>query len=334
MRIYVNQLKQHLNQLAPVYLVLGDEPLQKIQTVDAIRHACTQQGFDERISLIQGPQFGWHDLNANGQNLSLFSNKQLIELELTSLKPGQEGAKAINEFLAHQSPDTILLIHGPKATTEAQKAKWFKALESKGIFVQITQPEGHHFVKWLEGEIAKHQLNIEPQGISLLSQMFEGNLLAASQELEKLSLQVGQHALDVAGLKQRVTNQSRFSLFELQDALLEGHCDKALKILVSLQREEVEPQLLFWAFNRELSLLINLKQAQSQKHSLSPLYQQARVWAARQKLFESALRRLSLQTLLHSLAILSDIEQSIKLSYDLPWDKLTQLTLTITGDLD
>ena len=334
MRIYVNQVKQHLSQLAPVYLVLGDEPLQKIQTIDAIRHAARQQGFDERISLVQDPQFNWQDLNSNGQNLSLFSNKQLIELELTSLKPGQEGAKAINEFLAHQSPDTMLLIHGPKATAEAQKAKWFKALESKGIFVQITQPEGHHFVKWLEGEIAKHQLNIERQGVALLSQMFEGNLLAASQELEKLSLQVGQQTLDVAGLKQRVTNQARFSLFELQDALLEGHCDKALKILVSLQREEVEPQLLFWAFNRELSLLINLKQAQSQKQPLAPLYQQARVWAARQKMFDTALRRLSLQNLLGALSVLSEIEQSIKLSFELPWDKLTQLTLSLTGDLN
>ena len=334
MRIYVNQVKQHLSQLAPVYLVLGDEPLQKIQTIDAIRHAARQQGFDERISLVQDPQFSWQDLNSNGQNLSLFSNKQLIELELTSLKPGQEGAKAINEFLAHQSPDTMLLIHGPKATAEAQKAKWFKALESKGIFVQITQPEGHHFVKWLEGEIAKHQLNIERQGVALLSQMFEGNLLAASQELEKLSLQVGQQTLDVAGLKQRVTNQARFSLFELQDALLEGHCDKALKILVSLQREEVEPQLLFWAFNRELSLLINLKQAQSQKQPLAPLYQQARVWAARQKMFDTALRRLSLQNLLGALSVLSEIEQSIKLSFELPWDKLTQLTLSLTGDLN
>lgn len=334
MRIYVNQVKQHLSQLAPVYLVLGDEPLQKIQTIDAIRHAARQQGFDERISLVQDPQFNWQDLNSNGQNLSLFSNKQLIELELTSLKPGQEGAKAINEFLAQQSPDTVLLIHGPKATAEAQKAKWFKALESKGIFVQITQPEGHHFVKWLEGEIAKHQLNIERQGVALLSQMFEGNLLAASQELEKLSLQVGQQTLDVAGLKQRVTNQARFSLFELQDALLEGHCDKALKILVSLQREEVEPQLLFWAFNRELSLLINLKQAQSQKQPLAPLYQQARVWAARQKMFDTALRRLSLQNLLGALSVLSEIEQSIKLSFELPWDKLTQLTLSLTGDLN
>ena len=334
MRIYVNQVKQHLSQLAPVYLVLGDEPLQKIQTIDAIRHAARQQGFDERISLVQDPQFNWQDLNSNGQNLSLFSNKQLIELELTSLKPGQEGAKAINEFLAHQSPDTMLLIHGPKATAEAQKAKWFKALESKGYFVQVTQPEGHHFVKWLEVEVAKHQLNIEPQGVALLSQMFEGNLLAASQELEKLSLQVGQQTLDVAGLKQRVTNQARFSLFELQDALLEGHCDKALKILVTLQREEVEPQLLFWAFNRELSLLINLKQAQSQKLPLAPLYQQARVWAARQKIFDTALRRLSLQKLLGALSVLSEIEQSIKLSFELPWDKLTQLTLSLTGDLN
>ncbi|MGB0833182.1 MAG: DNA polymerase III subunit delta [Psychrobium sp.] len=333
MRLYANQLSSNLQKLASVYLILGDEPLQKMQSLDAIRSACKAQGFDERISLTQSPQFSWQELNSNGQNLSLFSNRQLIELELTSLKPGQEGAKAINEFLSTQSPDTILIIHGPKATAEAQKAKWFKALENAGVFVNVTQPEGHHFVKWLDSEIKNRSLNIDPQGTQLLAQMFEGNLMAASQELDKLSLQVGNQYLDVAGLKQRVTNQSRFSLFEFQDALLAGHTDKALKILTSLKREEAEPQLLFWAFNRELTLLISLKKAQVQSQPLVPIYKSARVWAARQKLFDNALRRLSLNTLLACLNQLSDIEQRIKLSFELPWTSITELTLTLTGDL-
>lgn len=333
MRIYVNQLEQNLRQLAPVYLVLGDEPLQKMKAVDSIRSAALKQGFDERVSLIQGPQFSWNELNASGQNLSLFSQRQLIELELTSLKPGQEGAKALTSFIAHQSSDSILLIHGPKASSDVQKTKWFKALDNLGIFVNVTQPEGHHFLKWLEREIKSRRLNIEPQGIQLLAQMFEGNLLAASQELEKLSLQVGGQYLDITALKQRVTNQSRFSLFELQDTLLSGHTDQALKILASLQREEIEPQLLFWAFSRELNLLIELKKAQSTNQPLNTIYQQARVWASRQKLFDNALRRLTLGKLLTALSLLSNIEQSIKISFELPWSTISELTLTLTGDL-
>jgi len=331
MRIYVNQLAQSLRTIHPVYMVLGDEPLQKMQCIDAIRHSCVAQGYDERISLSQNPQFNWHELNSSGQNLSLFSQRQLIELELTSLKPGQEGSKALTRFLAEQSNDSILLIHGPKATSDTQKAKWFKALEAKGLYVAITQPEGHHFTTWLKQEIANKQLNVDNEALQLLAQMFEGNLLGASQELEKLSLQLGQQRIDSRTLKQRVTNQSRFSLFELQDALLSGQTDNALKILISLKRDEIEPQLIYWAFSRELTLLTNLKNASINRQPLTPLFQQARVWASRQKLFENALNRLSLPQLFECVNLLGVLEQSIKVDFNLPWDHLTQLTLKITG---
>ena len=333
MRIYVNQLGQSLNTLAPIYLVLGDEPLQKMQCIDAITKACIAQGYDERISLTQGPQFSWHDLNNSGQNLSLFSQRQLIELELNTLKPGQEGAKALTRFVNEQTADSILLIHGPKAASDTQKAKWFKALEAKGVFVAVTLPEGHHFKQWLKQEIASHQLNVEPEGVELLAQMFEGNLLAASQELEKLSLQVGQQRIDINVLRQRVTNQSRFNLFELQDALLSGHTDQVFKILGSLQRDDIEPQLLFWAFNRELSLLIELKKAQHNRQPTAVIYQQARVWASRQQLFDIALSRLSLDNLIKASMLLSGLEQKIKLLFDMPWDEVSELAMMFTGDL-
>jgi len=332
MRIYVNQLAKSLNKINSVYMVLGDEPLQKTQSVDAIRQYCLSQGYDERISLTQNGQFDWQSLNNSSQNLSLFSSRQLIELELTSLKPGQEGSKALTRFLKEQTDDTVLLIHGPKAASDTQKAKWFKALDAKGLYVAVTQPEGHHFVQWLTQEVANKQLNIDPDALQLLAQMFEGNLLAASQELEKLSLQVGNQRLDINALKQRVTNQSRFNLFELQDALLAGHSDKTLKILHGLQRDDIEPQLLFWAFKRELSLLVLLKRAQISRESLAPVFQQARVWASRQKLFENTLHRLSLPMLMKTMDQLSELEQSIKVDFELSWDHVVQLALSITGD--
>jgi len=332
MRIYVNQLAKSLNKINSVYMVLGDEPLQKTQSIDAIRQYCLSQGYDERISLTQNGQFDWQSLNDSGQNLSLFSSRQLIELELTSLKPGQEGSKAITRFLKEQTDDTVLLIHGPKAASDTQKAKWFKALDAKGLFVAVTQPEGHHFVQWLTQEVALKQLNIAPDALQLLAQMFEGNLLAASQELDKLSLQVGNQYVDIKALKQRVTNQARFNLFELQDALLAGHTDQALKILSGLQRDETEPQLIFWAFKRELSLLIALKKAQLCREPLAPLFQQARVWASRQKLFENALSRLALPKLINAMDLLSELEQSIKVDFELSWDQVVHLALSITGD--
>ena len=334
MRIYVNQLAQHIgnnNALKPVYLVLGDEPLQKMQTVDAIRQACAAQGFDERVSLVQDQSFRWSDLHCAGQNLSLFSNRQLIELELNSLKPGQDGSKAFSAFLEQQSPDIILLITGPKAASDTQKAKWFKKLEQAGLFIAITQPEGQHFITWLKQAVARKSLIFEADALSQFGLMFEGNLLAADQELEKLSLQLGQQIIDVKALKQRVTNQARYNLFELQDAFIGGQSDKALMILAKLQMEAFEPQLLFWAFNREIELLLQLSQAKMNRQPLSKVYQQARVWQSRQVIFDQALQRLPLAKLMACSGLLGEIEQQIKCDFVTPWHLFSQLIIELTG---
>lgn len=331
MQIYVNQLTANLKQLKPVYMVLGDEPLQKMQSVDAIRSACASQGFDERISLIQGPSFRWSDLATSGQNLSLFSQRQLIELELTSLKPGQEGSKALNQFLDNQSSDTILLIYGPKAPGEVQKSKWFKRLEQAGLLVSVNQPQGRHFSQWVNQTASAKQLSFESDALSKFCLMFEGNLLAAEQELEKLSLSLGKQHITSTLLKERVTNQARYNLFELQDAFIGGNSGKALRILHSLKEEALEPQLLFWAFSRELELLLSLKTAKEKRQPLAKLYQQARVWQSRQALFDQALRRLTLSDLIACTALLAKIEVAIKVEFTTPWDLLCELILKVTG---
>ncbi|PKF57576.1 DNA polymerase III subunit delta [Alteromonadales bacterium alter-6D02] len=330
MRIYTNQLAQHLSKLVPVYVVLGDEPLQKAQTLDTLRATCLKQGFDERICLSQEQSFNWQQLETAGQNLSLFSQKQLIELELSNLKIGQEGSKTLVSFLAQQSPDSILIIHGPKAPAETQKAKWFKQLEQAGLYIVVNQPEGRHFQQTIERQAKVRGLNFESEALTKFCLMFEGNLLAADQELEKLSLQIGHYVIDSKVLKQRVTNQAQYNLFELQDCFLAGHTEKALTILARLREQEMEPQLLFWAFSRELNLLLSLNESKLRGQPTHKIYQQARVWQSRQQLFEQALQRLDLATLLQCQSLLASVEQQIKHEFNTPWHLFSELLIKLT----
>lgn len=327
MQIYANQLTKHLAHLMPCYLVLGDEPLQKQEAIGAIRQACAKAGFIERIVLTQEPGFSWNELYQAGQSLSLFSSRQLIELELTSLKPGQEGSKALVDYIMNASPDTILLLHGPKAPQDVQKAKWFKTLSQTGLFVVVNQPQGQQFNQWLARRARSRQVNFKPDALAQFCRMFEGNLLAADQELEKLALQLDQQVIDLNSLKQRVGNQSRYNLFELQDALLAGQSSGALAILNNLRQQAIEPQLIFWAFNREFELLQQLQYARSQRQPLAKLYQQARVWQSRQGLYNQALGRLSTAHLMTIAQLLAEVDQQIKGQYNLPWHVLTQLVL-------
>ena len=87
MRIYHNQLNQHLGQpIAKVWLVFGDEPWQKNDALAQIRQASIQQGFSERLSLTADDKFDWQTLVDEYMTMSLFSSQRIIEVECLNNK--------------------------------------------------------------------------------------------------------------------------------------------------------------------------------------------------------------------------------------------------------
>ena len=69
MKIQANQLQSHLQKnLAPCYLVTGDEHLLVAEALDSIRHAAKQQGFTSRDLHIATTGFDWNSLRDSKSN--------------------------------------------------------------------------------------------------------------------------------------------------------------------------------------------------------------------------------------------------------------------------
>ena len=107
MRLYPEKLAAHLQQqLLPVYLVSGDEPLLLQECSDQIRHRAREQGCSEREVIDGGvSSFKWQDILHSASSMSLFAERKLVELRLPSGKPGAEGSKALCEYLDMASGD-------------------------------------------------------------------------------------------------------------------------------------------------------------------------------------------------------------------------------------
>ena len=84
MQIYANHLAAHLTQgLRSLYTVHGNEPLLVQEAVDAIRATARQAGFTERTShTAQGASYDWGEVVAATQSLSLFADRQIIEIHV------------------------------------------------------------------------------------------------------------------------------------------------------------------------------------------------------------------------------------------------------------
>ena len=73
MKVRSEQLDSHLqSDLAPVYIVSGDEPLLVQEAADAIRSAARRQDYATRDLLHVERSFDWHSLLNSADTLSLY----------------------------------------------------------------------------------------------------------------------------------------------------------------------------------------------------------------------------------------------------------------------
>lgn len=298
MRLYPNQLNQQLNQqLAPFYLIFGEELFLLNQAAKQIKHAAKQQGFDEIIRFAASAQFDWQELTQEYHSLSLFAARKIIEVELGDAKPNAVASKLIQALSADPNPDCILILKGNKSGNEIQRTAWFKALDKEGIFIPCYPIQGKQLDTWLKTEISSKKLDLTEQACQLLLDYNQGNLFAISQELEKLSLLALSGTIDLDTLTPHLLNQSRFDVFDLSDALLKGDANTITRILAKLKQENVEPTIILWALTRECEKLLSLKQKLQQRHSIQDAFNALKIWKNKQAITELAIHRLSLQQL-------------------------------------
>lgn len=295
MQIQGYDFERHLNgnALPPFILVFGDEPQQKLDIIDAVRNKAKQQGFDDRQTFTLDTDFEWAHLLEAMKSMSLFADKQYIELTMPSAKPGTVAAKQFIDIIDLASPDVLLLIHGPKAGQDVQKTKWFSAFVKNGWFTHVYDLPHTQLQKWLSARANKLNLHISQQALGMIADLCEGNVMAGRQELEKLSLQFApEHMIDHNDIAKVMVQQSRYSTFQFTDEILRGDMKKAINMLIRLEDEGLEPVIILWSMVNEAQTLTKLLDMQALQGHVD--YKSMRIWASKQSLYQSAIGRLTL----------------------------------------
>lgn len=327
MRVYPDQLAKQLTPLTQCYLVFGDDPWLCETSKSLIYAQAKRDGFEERIQLTQETGFNWQDLLEEWNTMSLFASRRIIELSLPQAKPGSDGSAQLQALMQHDNPDILLLLTGPKLASEQTKSKWFKSLDAKGVYIPCTTPEGAQFQRWLQGRIAHFKLRLTQDAQQMLFNLYEGNLLAADQALQLLQLLNPNDLINSQQLEQYFEDQSRFTVFQLADVLLNNQQDKAQHMLSQLQAEGVAMPILLWGQFKELTTLLQLKQAQELGGNVSSLWNKLRIWDKRKALYQAALSRLSLTQIEAMLAFASKTELRLKQQGVEDWTALSHLCL-------
>jgi DNA polymerase-3 subunit delta len=320
------------DRLLPVYLISGDEPLQLGEAADAVRRQARQTGFTEREVLEQGTGFDWQSLSHAADSLSLFAERRILELRLSSPRVGAEGSQALCSYAQRPPEDTLLLITCPKLDRGQLGSKWVKALEQSGALVQVWPVEGRQLSAWIERRLRSRGLVPGPEVVAMLAARVEGNLLAAAQEIDKLVLVHGSGDVDAERLLEAVADSARFDVYHLADACLRGEVRRAARMLSGLRAEAVPEAVVLWALTREIRLMARVAFAVDRGRSPSQAMAAQGIWERRRPLLQQGLKRLSTAELWTLLKVCARIDRVIKgREPGDPWDALHRLTVRLAG---
>jgi DNA polymerase III subunit delta len=345
MHVPAEQLAAHLAKgVRPLYTVWGDEPLLVQEALDAIRAAARAAGCGERhVHTVSGARFDWSSLLGAARELSLFSDKQLIEIRIPSGKPGKDGAAALQTYCetiaARSDDDVITVVALPRLDRSQQASSWFGALDRAGVTVRIDAVERKSLPLWIAQRMAQRGLRVEngeagQRSLSFFADRVEGNLLAAQQEIEKLALLYPPGELGFEQVESAVLNVARYDVFKLGEALLAGQVARALRMLDGLRAEGEAAVLVHWAIAEDIRALQRVKEAVAAGKPLPLALREARVWGPRERLVERALPLFSeaaLASLLDAAGVCDGLVKGLR-HVDWPsepWQGLKKLVLML-----
>lgn len=299
---YLQALKR-VNEARGAWVLHGQEPLLEQNLVDAFRSSWQSREVERQRYDISSAS-DWKNVFNALNSLSLFSSQLAIEVH-GNIKPDASGLKLLKNYL-QQDSDNLLLVVMPKQDSSSLKSSFFQTIDANGVNVSLVAnyPKDRQQILGIEAE--KLGIKLANDAWQWLEQHHEHNLLAAKNSLMRVADTFAEvDIIQIDHLYACLQDQSRYSTYDLSDALLNGNLAQSIKIFQYLIASGEPMSLILWSISKEMRLLMQL--FEQPKNAL-----QIGIWKTKVSLYQQALRRLSPQRFLSWPQLLIRIDAAIK----------------------
>jgi DNA polymerase III subunit delta len=300
---------------------------------------CTER----QVHSVAGARFDWSGLLGAAQALSLFADKQLIEIRIPSGKPGKDGSDALQRYCSvvaeRAGEDVVTLVQLPRLDRSQLASEWFKALDAAGVTVRIDTIERLALPQWIAQRMARFGQRVQggeagQHTLAFFADRVEGNLLAAHQEVQKLALLYPKGELSFEQIEAAVLNVARYDVFKLGEAVLAGQVARGVRMLEGLKAEGEAAVLVHWALAEDIRALKRVKDSVNAGKPMPIALRESRVWGTRERLFERVLPRLSdaaLAQLVDAASVCDGLVKGLRRPDwpNEPWEGLRKLMLMV-----
>lgn len=299
---YLQALKR-VNEARGAWVLHGQEPLLEQNLVDAFRSSWQSREVERQRYDISSAS-DWKNVFNALNSLSLFSSQLAIEVH-GNIKPDASGLKLLKNYL-QQDSDNLLLVVMPKQDASSLKSSFFQTIDANGVNVSLVAnyPKDRQQILGIEAE--KLGIKLANDAWQWLEQHHEHNLLAAKNSLMRVADTFAEvDIIQIDHLYACLQDQSRYSTYDLSDALLNGNLAQSIKIFQYLIASGEPMSLILWSISKEMRLLMQLFEQPQNALQIS-------IWKTKVSLYQQALRRLSPQRFLSWPQLLIRIDAAIK----------------------
>lgn len=299
---YLQALKR-INEARGAWIIHGQEPLLEQNLLDAFRKSWQSQEIERQRYDISSVS-DWKNVFNALNSLSLFSQQLAIEVH-GNIKPDANGLKQLKSYLQHNEHNLLLVVL-PKQDANSLKSSFFQVVEANGVVAHLAANYPQDRQRILASEAEKLKIQLDQDAWSWLMQHHEHNLLAAKNSLMRVNDTFPDiQLLQIEHLYACLQDQSRYTTYDLSDAMLKGNLAQSVKIFQYLIEAGEPYSLILWTLSKEMRLLMQLFEQPQNALQLG-------IWKTKISDYQQALRRLNPQNFLSWPQLLLRIDTAIK----------------------
>lgn len=217
----------------PVYWLEGEEPFFIDEVVNYAEHKILSESEASfNLTVFYGKDADWASVVNACMGYPMFGERKVVVLkEAQQMKDIEKLENYISKPLA----STVFVVSYKEKKLDA-RTKFSKAVKQHGELVSTKKIYENQLPEWTQQAAASLGLSINQNALLLLVDYIGNDLSRMKNELEKISINLGQRkTITEDEIEKFVGISKEFNVFELQDAISQKNLPKAVRIIQYFQ---------------------------------------------------------------------------------------------------
>lgn len=213
----------------PVYWLEGEEDYYINKVMNYAEHnILSESEASFNLSVFYGKDASWSDVVNACMRYPMFAEKQVVLLkEAQQMKDIDK----LENYIEHPLASTIFVVSYKEKTLD-KRTKLYKTIKKDGEVFTSEKIKEYKLVDWVTDYVQSQDFSMSQKGILLLVDHLGNDLNRIVNELEKITVNLGQRkTITEDDIEKYVGVSKEYNAFELQAAMSKKDLAKAIKII-------------------------------------------------------------------------------------------------------